>query len=136
MKEKSPRIATTLLKKLATGIALGTFLLTSPITIAPQKSAYAETKQEEKKEQSELEKKIDTALETYNLGVSGDNINDLLQLTTMGFRGEALHSIQTVSKVTIASSTDISGKKPGYKISNFGNNINEIKILEQTKNRY
>lgn len=74
MKEISPKIATTLLKKLAAGIALGTFLLTSPITIVPQKAAYAEAKQEEKKEQSELEKKIDAALETYNLGVKLDDM--------------------------------------------------------------
>lgn len=75
MKETSPRIATTLLKKLAASVALGVFLLTSPVTIVPQKSAYAEVNQEEKKkDQSELEKKVDAALGTYNLGAKLDGM--------------------------------------------------------------
>jgi len=79
MGNKSPSISTNLLKKLAASIALGTFLLTSPITITPQKSAYAETqKEEKKKEQSELEKKVDAALETYNLGVKLDDMYSIM----------------------------------------------------------
>ncbi|OHD28148.1 MAG: hypothetical protein A2Y34_11310, partial [Spirochaetes bacterium GWC1_27_15] len=48
------------------------------------------------------------------------DIDDLLSLSTMGFRGEALHSIQTVSKLTIISNTD--NQSAGYKISNDGEN--------------
>lgn len=55
-----------------------------------------------------------------------NSINDLLNLTTMGFRGEALHSIQTISKVSITSNTDASGKTPGYKTANFGKDEDEI----------
>ncbi len=47
------------------------------------------------------------------------NISDLNKICTMGFRGEALYSIQNVSKITITSNTDPTGLKPGYKISNF-----------------
>lgn len=47
-------------------------------------------------------------------------IDDLLSLNSMGFRGEALHSIQTVSKTCILSNTDPTGLTTGFKISNFG----------------
>lgn len=50
-----------------------------------------------------------------------ENINDLYKIWTMGFRGEALYSIQNVSRITIFSNTDPQGVTPGYKISNFGN---------------
>ena len=46
-------------------------------------------------------------------------INDLLKLSTMGFRGEALASIAEISKTTITSNTDPEGKKSGYRLSNF-----------------
>jgi DNA mismatch repair protein MutL len=48
------------------------------------------------------------------------SIDDLSKIYSMGFRGEALHSIQTISKVIITSNTDNTGKLPGYKISNYG----------------
>lgn len=54
------------------------------------------------------------------------SINDLLHIKTMGFRGEALHSIQSVSKFTISSNTDASGKSTGYLLSNHGENANQI----------
>jgi len=66
------------IKNLTTSAALGALLLTSSVTIAPQKTACAETKQEEKKEQSELEKKIDAVLETYNLGVKLDDMYSVI----------------------------------------------------------
>lgn len=43
-------------------------------------------------------------------------VDDLYNISTMGFRGEALHSIKTISKITIASNTDETGRSSGYKI--------------------
>lgn len=48
------------------------------------------------------------------------DIDDLLTLETMGFRGEALYSIQAVSKITITSNTDPSGQSAGFTLSNYG----------------
>lgn len=45
-----------------------------------------------------------------------ETADDLCNIHTMGFRGEALYSVNTVSKLTIASSSDDSGQTPGYKI--------------------
>jgi len=53
-------------------------------------------------------------------------IDDLLTLTTMGFRGEALHSVQTISKITISTNTDVKGEKPGCRISNYGDSPFDI----------
>jgi len=47
-----------------------------------------------------------------------EKISDLYKIDTMGFRGEALYSIQKIAKITISSNTDPSGLTPGYKISN------------------
>ncbi len=55
-----------------------------------------------------------------------NNVDDLLKITSMGFRGEALHSIQTVSKVAITSNVFTSGKSPGYKITNFEKKENTV----------
>ena len=57
------------------------------------------------------------------------DVHDLLHLTTMGFRGEALYSIQTVSKLTLSSNTDEIGNQPGYKISNHQNKNNKIEAI-------
>lgn len=45
-----------------------------------------------------------------------ETADDLSNIHTMGFRGEALYSVNTVSKLTITSSVDESGQSPGYKI--------------------
>lgn len=45
-----------------------------------------------------------------------ETADDLNNIHTMGFRGEALYSVNTVSKLTITSSVDESGQTPGYKI--------------------
>jgi len=55
-----------------------------------------------------------------------NDINDLLAINTMGFRGEALHSIQTVSKITITTNTDDTGKNPGFKVQNYGKDKDKI----------
>nr|HPO49858.1 DNA mismatch repair endonuclease MutL [Spirochaetota bacterium] len=48
------------------------------------------------------------------------SIGDLLNLSTMGFRGEALSSIETVSNFSITSNRRDRGDTPGYKLSNYG----------------
>lgn len=50
------------------------------------------------------------------------NVDDLYHIQTMGFRGEALYSVNTISKMSIQSNTDSNGILPGYKIS-FENNF-------------
>lgn len=45
-----------------------------------------------------------------------ETADDLNNIHTMGFRGEALYSVHTVSKLAITSSADDSGQTPGYKI--------------------
>ena len=62
-----------------------------------------------------------------------DTIDDLLKLSTMGFRGEALYSIQTVSKLAITSNIDKTGKSAGYKVCNFTEIPNAIKSVAHKK---
>ncbi len=55
-------------------------------------------------------------------------IDDIYTIKSMGFRGEALYSIKTVSIVTITSSNSSSGTTPGYTLSF----VDTIQKIEET----
>ena len=53
-------------------------------------------------------------------------INDLYNLSTMGFRGEALYSIETISNLSIISNNQDNGDSLGYRIANYGERRYEV----------
>lgn len=60
-------------------------------------------------------------------------VDDIFSIKSMGFRGEALYSIERISKVTIYSNTDETGQSIGYKISNDDYKIEPIAFKRGTK---
>lgn len=63
-----------------------------------------------------------------------ESVEDLFNISTMGFRGEALHSIKTIAKMVISSNTDESGQSTGYKIdSEKGFKISPVACKRGTK---
>ena len=60
-----------------------------------------------------------------------NNYEDIFNLNSLGFRGEALASISAVSEVTLKSSIDNSGK--GYEIQNRGGEFSEIQKISCKK---
>ncbi|MBE5757337.1 MAG: DNA mismatch repair endonuclease MutL [Clostridiales bacterium] len=61
------------------------------------------------------------------------NIDDLSQIGTLGFRGEALSSIASVSKVTLSSKTE---NDIGYQTRCEGGELDEIKPIGATQGTY
>lgn len=55
------------------------------------------------------------------------NINDIEKISSMGFRGEALASIASISKTTMISKTET--EDTGYKIVNIAGNIDKIEEI-------
>ncbi|MBP7554540.1 MAG: ATP-binding protein, partial [Spirochaetes bacterium] len=60
-------------------------------------------------------------------------VDDIFAVKSMGFRGEALYSIERISKITIFSNTDETGQSIGYKISNDDYKIEPIAFKKGTK---
>lgn len=61
-------------------------------------------------------------------------VDDLSQIGTLGFRGEALSSISSVSKITMASKVESCDS--GYQIKVTGGDLSEIQPIGATKGTY
>ncbi len=61
------------------------------------------------------------------------DVDDIYNITTFGFRGEALNSIKTVAKIEIISNTDESGLSSGYSINNDDYQIRAVPYNKGTK---
>jgi DNA mismatch repair protein MutL len=62
-----------------------------------------------------------------------NSIEDLLITRSMGFRGEALYSIQAVSRVTVQSNAGSDGTSPGREITNHGEEAGKVKQVSCTR---
>ncbi|HNZ27734.1 MAG TPA: DNA mismatch repair endonuclease MutL, partial [Spirochaetota bacterium] len=60
-------------------------------------------------------------------------VDDIFSVKSMGFRGEALYSIERIAKIKIFSNTDETGQSIGYKISNDDYQIEPIAFKKGTK---